>query len=263
MVRLQKVSFSYPPGEKPLFTGLDLKIEPLAWVAISGPDGSGKTTLAKLIKGIIRPDSGTVKTPGSPTLDVGYLGGDPYDCLIGISVEEDVAFGLESQGVPVREMRKRVARALEWTGLSGMEKRLVDTLSGGEQQQVALAGVLAMRCRILVLDEALNMLDRPTRSAVRALISKLRQGLGLTVIEVTNNLEEMLACEKIIFLSEGKNCFCGPPVEFIRSAAGGGWSELTGSVFGLIGTLFRLGVLPELSKDRSELTSSLLNRKVK
>jgi energy-coupling factor transport system ATP-binding protein len=263
MVRLQKVSFSYSTGGKPVFADLDLEIEPLSWVAVSGPNGSGKTTLAKLIKGIIRPDSGTVQTYGNPTLDVGYLGGDPYDSLIGVSVEEDVAFGLESLRMPVWEMRERVTQSLEWTGLSGMEKRLIETLSGGEQQQVALAGVLAMRCRVLVLDEAFNMLDKPTRMTIRALISKLRRNLGLTVIEVTNNLEDVLACEKVIFLSEGKVSFYGPSAEFIKSAAGGKWSAMTGSVYGLIATLFRLGVLPEPSKDRSDLTSFLLTRDIR
>jgi energy-coupling factor transport system ATP-binding protein len=244
MIRLENVSFTYPSQNKPVFSGLNLEIPVLSSVVVAGPDGSGKTTLAKLIKGLLQPDSGSITGEGDLRLGVAYLGGDPSDCLIGISVEEDVAFGLENLGLSCSEMRVRLTRALEWTGLSGMEKRLIHTLSGGEQQKVALAGLLAMGSSILILDEALNMCDRATRLSLRSLVHSIRRGAALTVIEVTNNLEDALGAERIIFLSDGAVAFDGTPGDFLASVDGRRWVEMAGGLAALAGALFQQGVLP-------------------
>jgi energy-coupling factor transport system ATP-binding protein len=258
MIHLQNVSFSYHPGAPPVFTELNLQIELLSSLVIAGADASGKTTLGKLIKGILRPNSGSISAPDDLLFHSGYAGGDPYDSLVGVSVEEDVAFGLENLALPAPEMRKRLAQALEWTGLSGMEKRLTHTLSGGEQQKLALAGMLASGARVLIIDEAFAMLDRPSRLSIRSLFTSLRRDPGLTLIEVTNDLEESLAADRMIFLSEGSILFDGIPRDFLVSPLGLRWSAMAGGLGALAGALFERGILPEPCSDRSKLTSFLL-----
>jgi len=244
MIRLENVSFTYPSQNKPVFSGLNLEIPLLSSVVVAGPDGSGKTTLAKLIKGLLQPDSGSIIAEGDLRLDVAYLGGDPSDFLMGVSVEEDIAFGLENLGLSRSEMRRRLCRALEWTGLSGMERRLIHTLSGGEQQKVALAGLLAMGTTILILDEALNMCDRATRLSLRSLVRSIQHDAALTVIEVTNNLEDALGAERIIFLSSGVVAADGTPTDFLASVDGRRWVQMAGGLAALAGALFEQGVLP-------------------
>ncbi len=258
MIRLQDVRFTYPCAEKPALTDVTLEIEPLSWTVVSGSDGSGKTTLCRLVKGILTPDRGTIAVPGDPATAVGYVGGDPYDWLIGLTVEEDVVFGLESLGLSVEEIRRRLGQALEWTGLSGMEKRLTHTLSGGEQQKVALAGVLAMGCRTVILDEALNMLDRPTRRAIRDKILALRSDPGLTVVEVTNGLIEALSSDRVVSLSKGSISFDGLPQDFLASRVGIQRLETAGGMEGLWGRLYDRGLLPALTVEPSEVSSFLI-----
>lgn len=259
MIHLQNVSFSYHPGAPPVFSELTLKIDLLSSLVIAGADASGKTTIAKLIKGILQPDSGSISSPGDLHCDAGYVGGDPYDSLVGVSVEEDVAFGLENLALPEAEMRQRLAQALEWTGLSGMEKRLTHTLSGGEQQKLALAGMLAAGARVLIIDEAFTMLDRPSRLSIRSLLASLRRDPGLTLIEVTNDLEDSLAADRMVFLSQGSILFDGVPGDFLLTPLGRRWSTMAGGLGALVGALFERGILPEPFGDRSKLTSFLLN----
>ncbi len=262
MVVLEDVSFSYSSHRPPVFSAFNLKIEPLSWVTITGPDGSGKTTLGKLMKGLLRPDSGsvTVYPPQSEAPEtVGYLGGDPYDSLVGISVEEDIVFGMENLRFSRSEMKVRLEQSLGWTGLVGMEHRLVNTLSGGEQQKVALAGMLAMGARILILDEALTMLDRSTRIMIRSLLASLRKQPGLTIIETTQHLEEILTTDRVLFLSEGRLLFEGSPVQFIESSLGRDWSSMTGGLTGLRAQLFHRGVISAAQACTPDLTGVFIN----
>jgi energy-coupling factor transport system ATP-binding protein len=241
MILLQDVSFTYHPEHPPVFSGLTLSIPQGSWVTVAGPDGSGKTTLGKLIKGLLEPGSGSITLPvddrGMPSF-VGYLGGDPYDALVGISVEEDIAFGLENMNLPSEEIRSRLEQALGWTGLFGLEQRLVHTLSGGEQQKLALAGILAMGGRILVMDEAMNMLDRPSRQAVRSLIRTLQRDPGLTVIEMTQNLEDLLSSDRTVFLAKGAPVFDGLPKYFLETREGKAWARIAGGIAGFRQELF-------------------------
>jgi energy-coupling factor transport system ATP-binding protein len=200
MILLRKVSFSYSQEGPSIFHDLSLTIPDFSWVAVMGQDGVGKTALGKLIKGLAQADSGSITispADGSGPAYVGYLGGDPYDCFIGVSVEEDIVFEMENLGIPSAEMDVRLNEALAWTGLIGMGKRLIRTLSGGEQQRLGLAGALAVRAKVLILDEALSMLDKPSRLSIRSLLGALRRDRGLTIIEITHNLEEAMAVDRI------------------------------------------------------------------
>jgi len=171
------------------------------------------------------------------------LGGDPYDCLVGISVEEDVVFGLENQQLPRHEIARRLVQALAWTGLSGLEQRLVHTLSGGEQQKLALASALAAGARIIIIDEAFSMMDRPSRSDIRALLTKVRRDLGLSLIEISNNFEDALTADRMIFLAGGEVRFDGLPAEFPRTSLGAEWLSLVGGISGLRAQMLGSGAL--------------------
>jgi energy-coupling factor transport system ATP-binding protein len=236
MIVLEDVSFSHSADGQPLFEKLSLTIDHRSWVVLTGPDGAGKTTLGKIIKGLLRPDSGKVifdpallSGPG----EVGYVGGDPYDFTIGVTVEEDIVFGLETMRLSPEEMRLRVGEALHRTGLSGMEHRLVHTLSGGEQQRLAFAALLAMEMKVLMLDESLAMIDRRQRASIRALVTSLHGSSGVTVIEATCHVEDMLTADRVIFLDGGRVAFDGGFEAFLTSPHGERWVSMSAGMVGL------------------------------
>ena len=262
MILLKNVSFSYSPNCDQLFKDLNLKIGPFSRVAIIGPDGSGKTTLGKLIKGQLKPDSGIITlgdSSGDRTVAVGYLGGDPYNAMVGVCVEEDIVFGLENLQLPVQEIEARLRSVLNWTGLEGMEKRLVHNLSGGEQQKVALAACLAMGSKIFVFDEAFSMLDQPARASIRLVVEKLRLDQSLTVIEITHCLEDALAADRILFLSHGAIKFDGTPDKFMDCPLGTKWTDLSGGIPALVLYLSRRGLVPGNLFNRENLINFLTN----
>lgn len=233
IIILEDVSFSYRDSAKPVFDRLHLEIGRGTSVVVAGPDAAGKTTLGKIVKGLLQPQHGRVIRECDRLREIGYLGGDPYDTLVGVSVEEDVVFGLENLRVEPAEMEVRLVDALRWTGLVGMEKRLTHTLSGGEQQKTALAGMLAMGSRVLMLDEAVTMLDREAKRSIRSLIQSLRSGRDLTVIECTNDLEAVCAAERVIFLDAGVKRFDGTAEEFLSSDEGHAWLKCSGGLWHL------------------------------
>lgn len=248
MIALEGVTYSYGTSTKPVLVDLNLQIEANSWVTVAGPDGAGKSTLGKLLKGLLQPDSGSVRYQ-SPDMrgaeDVGYLGGDPYDSFVGVTVEEDVVFGLENLGLERQQIRARMEQALLFTGLQGMNDRLVETLSGGEQQKVALAGVLAMRMRVLLVDECLGMLDRPNRTAIRSLLTSLKNSLHLTIVQISNDIEDIAAADKVIYLSSGRVAYVGTSTEFLSSRAGKSWRTLAGGMAGLVTALEAKGIPAE------------------
>lgn len=262
MICLTNLSFSYDSDGVNVFDNLNLSIVPHTWVVIAGPDGSGKTTLCKLIKGLLIPDSGSITIGSSvdaDTASIGYLGGDPGDLMVGITVEEDVAFGMENRGIPSRQIRAGLTDALSRTGLDGMERRLVHTLSGGEQQKVALAGCLAMQAEVLIIDEATTMLDRPTRRSVRSMMATLQADTGMTIIEASNNWEDLLEADRVLFLSSGRFEFDGTPGEFQRSSLGIRWSSMTGGVRSLRSALVEHGFALARETRRGNDVAILLN----
>jgi energy-coupling factor transport system ATP-binding protein len=225
VIRLSDVRLSYgsgPGGPTFALEGVNLHVPPGAYAVLIGPNGSGKTTIAKIIKGIITPDSGTVtiagKTLGPEDLaeDVGLVFSNPENQIVSTVVEEDIAFGLENKGVKTAEMRRRVKRIMKRLALSGLAKRLPHTLSGGEQQRLVIAGVLVMKTKILVLDEATSMLDSDARRDILGLIRDLNEKDGITVLSITHSLVEAVLSDLVFALDGGRIVFSGTPKEFIN-----------------------------------------------
>ncbi len=180
------------------------------YVGVVGPYGGGKSTLARLLNGLLVADAGLLRVAGrDPAMEpfevrrrVGMLFQNPENGLVAPFVEDDVAFGLENLGVPREEMRERVAEAIRDVGLSGYERREPHTLSGGEKQRVALAGLLAGRPEILVLDEPTSMLDVAGRREVLERLEALRG--EKTVLHVTHHLEELFDADRVLVVNDGK-----------------------------------------------------------
>ncbi len=221
---LEGVSFSYPgSGGAPALSGIDLAVAEGEFVALAGPNGSGKSTLCRLLNGLMLPAAGRVVSCGMDTrfLDdiprirraVGLVMQNPDNQIAGPTVEDDVAFGLENFAVPREEMRARVEDALAATDLTALRGREPHLLSLGERKRLALAGVLALEPRLLVSDESTSMLDPQTRSRILGLFLRLRDERGTTVVHATHRPEEMLAADRVVFLSGGRLAFAGSPEE--------------------------------------------------
>ena len=209
-VSCERVSFSYPASARPALSGVSLDLRRGEYVGVVGPNGGGKSTLVRLLNGLLRPESGRVLVSGhDPATEpfevrkhLAVLFQNPENGLVAPFVEDDVAFGLENLGVPREEMRERVARAIRAVGLEGYERREPHTLSGGEKQRVALAGLLAVEPEILVLDEPTSMLDAAGRREVLEYLQDLRS--EKTVLHVTHNLEELTGVDRILVLNAGE-----------------------------------------------------------
>ena len=180
------------------------------YVGLVGPNGGGKSTLVRLLDGLLKADSGRIRVsgldPASQPFEVrretGMLFQNPDNGLVAPFVEDDVAFGLENLGMPREEMKERVPAAIRAVGLEGYERREPHTLSGGEKQRVALAGVLAADARLLLLDEPTSMLDAAGR---REVLDRLRELRGQkTVLHVTHHLEELLDADRVLVLNAGR-----------------------------------------------------------
>lgn len=203
--------------------GVDLDIYPGECLAIIGGNGSGKSTLAKHLNALLRPTAGEVRVGGLDTRDpeaawairqqVGMIFEDPDDQLVAAVVEEDVAFGCENLGLPPPEIRRRVDRALELVGLDHLRRRPPHLLSGGQKQRVAIAGVLAMQPRCLILDEATSMLDPQGQREVMETALRLCRGEGIALVLITHAMDEAALADRIVVLAEGRVALEGPPAD--------------------------------------------------
>jgi energy-coupling factor transport system ATP-binding protein len=206
----ERVSFSYPGSERPALSGISLELRRGEYVGVVGPNGGGKSTLVRLLNGLLKPDSGRIWVSGhDPATEpfevrrhLGVLFQNPENGLVAPFVEDDVAFGLENLGVPREEMRERVAWAIRAVGLEGYERREPHTLSGGEKQRVALAGLLAVEPEILVLDEPTSMLDAAGRGEILERLEALRA--QKTILHVTHHLEELINADRILVFNGGE-----------------------------------------------------------
>jgi energy-coupling factor transport system ATP-binding protein len=219
MIRLEKVSYSYPDGTHAL-ESINMVIKNGEFIGVIGKNGSGKSTLALQLSGLLRPKTGRVMIRGMDTRDpskiseirklVGVVFQNPETQFVGRIVEEDLAFGPENLCLPPVEIRNCVDMALAETGLEKYRHRSPKTLSGGQGQCVALAGVLAMSPECLIFDEITSMLDPQSGIAVLETIKKLHRK-GKTIVYITHNLEELHDADRIFVMEKGKIRLEGEP----------------------------------------------------
>ena len=200
--------------EKIALDNINLKIDKGEFIAIIGVNGSGKSTLAKHFNGLLLPSEGECIVDGMKVDDsediwkvrqkVSMVFQNPDNQFVGATVEDDVAFGLENKGVPYEEMASRVQEALEFVGMSEFKDREPARLSGGQKQRVAIAGIVAMRPSILILDEATSMLDPEGRQELIQSIKAIRKEYGMTVLSITHDLDEVALSDRVLVLKKGK-----------------------------------------------------------
>ena len=235
-IEIDRLRCSYPAqnGEPiPVFDGLSLNIREGSFVAVLGRNGCGKSTLAKHMNAILLPEGGSVRVFGMDTSTedllnirrtVGMVFQNPDNQMVANVVEEDVAFAPENLGVPPDEIRRRVDAALAAVGMSEYRKHAPHLLSGGQKQRVAIAGVIAMQPRCIVLDEPTAMLDPQGRAEVLSTIETLNREKGITVVLITHHMTEAVRAERVIVLHEGGVLADGTPkevfpqVELLQSA---------------------------------------------
>ena len=223
-IELENVSFSYVLGEKQIIKAvknISLNIEEGSFVAIVGHNGSGKSTLAKLFNGLLIPDKGTVKVFGIDTKEekhifdvrksVGMVFQNPDNQMVASVIEDDIAFGPENLGVEREEIIKRVDWALSKVGMLEHKKGTPFKLSGGQKQRLAIAGVLAIKPKVLVLDESTAMLDPQGRAEVMKVAHELNKESGITVIAITHYMEEALDADRLIVMNDGEIVEDGAP----------------------------------------------------
>lgn len=224
-VIVEKLTYEYPGSEETpnvsVFEGLDVSIEEGSFVAVLGHNGCGKSTLAKHFNAILLPTGGSVHVYGMDTRDealllqirrtVGMVFQNPDNQIVSNVVEEDVAFAPENLGVEPQEIRRRVDDALRQVGMYQYREHAPHMLSGGQKQRIAIAGVIAMRPKCIVLDEPTAMLDPQGRREVLATISRLNKDNGMTVILITHHMPEAAMADRVIAMSDGGIIADGTP----------------------------------------------------
>lgn len=193
--------------------GVSFHVKQGEWLSIIGHNGSGKSTTVRLIDGLLEAESGDIIIAGDKlTVDnvwekrrqIGMVFQNPDNQFVGATVEDDVAFGLENQGIPLEEMQERVHQALELVGMSDFKKREPARLSGGQKQRVAIAGVVALRPNIIILDEATSMLDPEGRLDLIRTVKDIKDHYDMTVISITHDLDEVALSDRVIVMKEGE-----------------------------------------------------------
>ena len=226
-IRTEHLKFSYDAqsesGGVTVFDDLNLSIEEGSFVAVLGHNGCGKSTLAKHFNAVLLPEGGSVHVFGMDTSDesllvdirrtVGMVFQNPDNQMVANVVEEDVAFAPENLGVPSEEIRRRVVEALKLVGMYDYRLHAPHLLSGGQKQRVAIAGVIAMRPRCIVLDEPTAMLDPHGREEVISTIERLNREMGITVVLITHHMTEAIRAQRVIVMDAGRILADGTPKE--------------------------------------------------
>ncbi len=227
LIKFEDVSFRYESDSdtpNPLaLEHLNLEIKSGEFVAVLGHNGSGKSTVAKLANAIAVPESGKITVAGMDTSDeskeyeirqnVGVVMQNPDNQIVATIVEEDVAFGPENLGVEPDEIRKRVDESLKAVGMYEYRFHEPHKLSGGQKQRVAIAGIIAMRTRCIILDEPTAMLDPSGRRDVMNVMIKLNKEMGITVVFITHFMEEAIRADRVVIMESGKKAADGTPAE--------------------------------------------------
>ncbi|WP_342513661.1 energy-coupling factor ABC transporter ATP-binding protein [Sporosarcina sp. FSL K6-1522] len=223
ILSLDNVTYSYQTEDeetKKAVDGVSFTVHDGEWIAIVGHNGSGKSTLAKLMIGLLFPDEGDINVFIEKLTEdnlwmirskMGIVFQNPDNQFVGSTVQDDVAFALENNGVPLEEMVSRVHESLAQVNMAEFLDHEPHHLSGGQKQRVAIAGALALRPELLIMDEATSMLDPQGRDEVIGIVAELRRQTGLTVISITHDLEEALLADRIIVMNKGQLLTVGTP----------------------------------------------------
>ena len=216
IIKIKNVSFTYPESETPAIDNISLDIKRGSWTSIIGHNGSGKSTIIRLINGLLVPDE-----KGKPEIEVdglklkddtvwevrnkvGIVFQNPDNQFVGATVADDVAFGLENRGVSHTEMVKIVPEAIKAVGMSEYINAEPANLSGGQKQRVAIAGILAIKPKIIVLDEATSMLDPEGRDQILSIVQAMKNKYDLTVISITHDIDEANMADQVLVMNDGK-----------------------------------------------------------
>ncbi|MGN7471735.1 energy-coupling factor transporter ATPase [Brevibacillus sp. SAFN-007a] len=221
---LQDVSYTYDDesgSRVPVLKDVDLTIPKGSFVSVLGHNGSGKSTMTKLMNALLLPEGGKIFVCGMDTSreemiweirrHVGMVFQNPDNQIVGATVEDDVAFGLENMGVAPEKMRQRIDEALASVGMESYLLAQPHRLSGGQKQRVAIAGIMAMRPSVIILDEATAMLDPQGRQEVMQLVRRLNRDEGITIINITHFPEEAVYSDKVVVMNAGEVLMEGPP----------------------------------------------------
>ena len=221
-IEVKNVGFQYAKSEEreSALKQISFSVEKGEFISLVGKNGCGKSTLAKLLNGLFEPSEGTVLVTGVDTSNedtifevrskAGMVFQNPDNHMVATIVEDDVAFGPENLGVEPSEIIKRVDESLAAVGMSDYKNSTASRLSGGQKQRVAIAGVLAMKPEIMILDEATSMLDPDGREEVMSVVKKMNDG-GITIINITHDMSEVALSQRVIVLKEGEIIFDGKP----------------------------------------------------
>ena len=229
IIHIEKISFTYPEEEgRETFAALDgvtLDIEAGSFVAVLGHNGSGKSTLAKHMNAVLLPTGGKVYVDGMDTWDeevlleirrrVGMVFQNPDNQIVANVVEEDVAFGPENLGVPTEEIRRRVDAALKAVGMESFLLHAPHNLSGGQKQRIAIAGIIAMQPKCIVLDESTAMLDPSGRREVLDTVRRLNREKGITIVLITHHMNEAAMADRVVVMDDGHVVMDGKPREIL------------------------------------------------
>ena len=214
IISAQQLVFAYPGEDWTALNGVSINVKQGEMVAVLGHNGSGKSTFAKHLNSILLPQGGVCYVGGINTADedrllelrrtAGMVFQNPDNQIVATIVEEDVAFGLENLGLPSAEIRERVDSALKDVGMYEYRMHAPHQLSGGQKQRIAIAGIIAMRPRLIILDEPTAMLDPRGRAEVMDTITRLNRDFGMTVILITHYMDEAAACQRVRVMDDGK-----------------------------------------------------------
>ena len=216
IIKIKNVSFFYPESDAPAIDNISFNVKRGSWTSLIGHNGSGKSTIIRLINGLLVPDesgSPLIEVDGIKLTDdtvwevrnrVGIVFQNPDNQFVGATVADDVAFGLENRGIPHSEMVKIVPEAIKAVGMSEYANSEPANLSGGQKQRVAIAGILAIKPKIIVLDEATSMLDPEGRNQILSIVQDMKDKYDLTVISITHDIDEANMADQVLVMNDGK-----------------------------------------------------------
>ena len=230
IIKIKNISFTYPESDSPAIDQLSFEIPRGSWTSIIGHNGSGKSTIVRLINGLLVPNENEdsfIEVDGTKLTDdsvwdirnkVGVVFQNPDNQFVGATVADDVAFGLENRGVPRSEMVKIVPEAIKAVGMTDYTHTEPANLSGGQKQRVAIAGIIAIRPKVIILDEATSMLDPEGRDRILKTVHQMQDDYNLTVIAITHDIDEASLADNVIVMDDGHLITQGTPKNVFAQA---------------------------------------------